>query len=132
MLALQLLRITENNPGINGPPAVAIERFPCVVGRHSTCDRRLADPEISRRHCMFSLREGRIWVEDLGSLNGTRLNGKPLAGAWLLADGDRLELGTSSFLVRLAEGPAEESVDLGAAPPDTEDPTRRNLTERRP
>ncbi len=131
MLALQLLRIAENNPRVNGPSAVAIQHFPCVVGRHSTCDHRLADPEVSRRHCTFSLRDGRIWVEDLDSLNGTWLNGEPLAGARPLADGDRLDLGTSSFTVRLAEGTAEESVDLGAAPPEGEDPTKRNLAERR-
>jgi pSer/pThr/pTyr-binding forkhead associated (FHA) protein len=122
MLALQLLRIAEN-----ATPAFTIQRFPCVVGRHSTCDRRLNDPEISRRHCTFWLREGRVWVEDLGSLNGTRLNGKPLEGTQPLAEGDLLDVGPFSFRVHLTEVVAEETVDLEAPPLDADDPTGRNL-----
>ena len=87
--------------------AVVLNRFPCVVGRHSGCDHRLHDPSVSRRHCAFSLRDGRVWVEDLGSLNGTRLNGDPLDAPHPLGDGDHLELADLAFVVRVAHGPAE-------------------------
>ncbi len=123
MLALQLLRIAENDT-----PPLVIQRFPCVVGRHSGCDRRLNDPEVSRRHCAFALREGQVWVEDLGSLNKTRLNGEILQEARPLANGDLLVVGPFSFRVRLAEAVAEETVDLGEASPDADAPTGRNLS----
>jgi pSer/pThr/pTyr-binding forkhead associated (FHA) protein len=78
-----------------------------VLGRHSACDHRLAIPHISRRHCAFSVRGGQVWVEDLGSRNGTRLNGQSVEGLQPLHDGDWLELGYLPFKVRLAGLPAE-------------------------
>ena len=86
-----------------------VTHFPCVVGRHTACDLFLGHPMVSRRHCALSLRDGRVWVEDLGSRSGTRLNGEPLAGARPLKDGDRLEVAHLPFRVRLAE-------PVGAAP----------------
>jgi pSer/pThr/pTyr-binding forkhead associated (FHA) protein len=87
--------------------AIVLSSFPCVVGRHSGCDHRLRDPSVSRRHCAFRLRNGQVWVEDLGSLNGARLNGEPLTVARPLADGDHLELADLAFRVRVSGGPAE-------------------------
>jgi pSer/pThr/pTyr-binding forkhead associated (FHA) protein len=127
MPAVYLTSLASLEPGLGLPVAVAIDRFPCVVGRHPDCDRRLDDRSVSRRHCAFSLREGRVWVEDLGSLNGTALNGKPLEGATPLAQDDRLELGHLLFAIRLAEGPTDEAVDLGGSPRGSDDPTHRKL-----
>lgn len=51
-----------------------------VVGRHSAvCDRTIDDSTLSRRHCRFSARGGRLFVEDLNSLNGTLVGGEDLA-----------------------------------------------------
>lgn len=51
-----------------------------VVGREpAVCDRPIDDVTISRRHCRFSLREGRLYIEDLNSLNGTWVDGRGLA-----------------------------------------------------
>jgi predicted component of type VI protein secretion system len=105
--------------------ALALTRFPCVLGRHSSCDHCLPDPAISRRHCAFTVCEGRVWVRDLGSLNGTQLNGQPLAGARALSDGDRLDLAHWSFRVLLAGGPAEgprSGVVVHAAAPSAPGP----------
>ncbi len=77
---------------------IAVDQLPCVVGRHSGCDRLLHHPRVSRRHCVFWLREGRAWVKDLGSSNGTHLNGEPLTEARPLAEGDRLDLAGLPFL----------------------------------
>jgi predicted component of type VI protein secretion system len=47
-----------------------------VVGRHpALCDRVIADPSVSRRHMRIGMAEGRPYVEDLNSLNGTLLDG---------------------------------------------------------
>jgi predicted component of type VI protein secretion system len=81
---------------------LALRSFPCVIGRHPECDHRLSCPLVSRRHCEFSVRGGRVWVEDLGSLHGTRLNGQPVEGLQPLHDGDRLHLACLPFEVRLS------------------------------
>jgi hypothetical protein len=82
MRAFYLVPLRTDAWGSDHPDAViAIDRFPCVVGRHPDCDRRLHNPVVSRRHCAFWLRDGRAWVKDLGSRNGTGLNGKPPTGA---------------------------------------------------
>ncbi len=77
---------------------IAVVQLPCVVGRHPGCDRRVHHPRVSRRHCAFWLRDDRAWVEDLGSRNGTRLNGEALTKASPLAEGDRLDMGGLPFL----------------------------------
>ncbi len=72
-----------------------------LVGRHSEADLRIADPEISRRHCRFAFENG-IWrVRDLKSLNGVVLNNKPIVEATLYA-GDRLRLGCVGILIEAA------------------------------
>ncbi len=104
-------------PGLDrpeGPPRTVVRRFPCVIGRQTDCQVRLADPRVSRRHCSLTLREGRVWVEDLGSSNGTRLNGQPLEEALPLDDGDLLEVAHLAFRVNLRDAPAE-SASPGAA-----------------
>src|SRR5258707_8956979 len=55
-----------------GDWGIAITQFPCVVGRHPDCPARVDHPMISRRHCSFFLGDDQVWVEDLGSRNGTR------------------------------------------------------------
>ena len=95
---------------------VALRAFPCVVGRHPECDHQVACPAISRRHCAFLVRGGRVWVEDLGSRNGTLLNEAPLTEARPVADGDRLRLARLTFHVQLREAPAAAPGERGAAP----------------
>ena len=73
-----------------------------VLGRHpSLCDRTLDDLTISRRHCRFSLREGRLLIEDLNSLNGTRVDGRDVApfSPVPVADGNTVTLGRVALMV---------------------------------
>jgi CheY-like chemotaxis protein len=69
---------------------------------------------VSRRHCALTLREGRVWVEDLRSRNGTRLNGQPLEEALPLDEEDLLELGGLVFRVGLRDAPAEAAPERNA------------------
>jgi pSer/pThr/pTyr-binding forkhead associated (FHA) protein len=84
--------------------AIVIFDFPCVVGRSPACDRRVANRWVSGRHCAFSWRHGRVWVEDLGSRHGTHLNGERLTDARPLWGGEVLRLAHLSFRVRLDVG----------------------------
>jgi predicted component of type VI protein secretion system len=119
-----LIPLWANGAGFEDPAtAVAINQFPCLVGRSHSCHRRLHSPLVSRRHCLFSLREGRVWVEDLGSRNGTALNGKSVSGPLPLDEGDRLDLAGLPFLCLSPlpdEAGAEEvDPDLSLAGPTT-------------
>jgi pSer/pThr/pTyr-binding forkhead associated (FHA) protein len=70
--------------------------FGLTLGRHSQlADRVMEDPSISRRHLRINLREGRLLLEDLNSLNGTLLDGEDLAPFEPTpgADGQTLRLG---------------------------------------
>lgn len=72
-----------------------------IVGRDVTCALRLDDEGISRRHMCLLRSEDEIFVEDLGSSNGTVLNGEPLAGTARLRDRDVLQLGSYRLVLRI-------------------------------
>ena len=77
-----------------------------VLGRSTTASVRLADREVSRKHSQID-REGDGYVlRDLGSSNGTFLNGKRILGAAKISDGDEVLIGTSKMEFRLTSGPA--------------------------
>jgi pSer/pThr/pTyr-binding forkhead associated (FHA) protein len=84
-----------------------------VIGRSEEGPGALGgDPELSRRHAALSrLRDGRLLVEDLGSTNGTWVNGTRIPAPTLLTAGDEVALGGSVLRVRSSE----EARHAGAA-----------------
>ena len=68
-----------------------------VIGRSRECDVRLADTNVSRRHAELRREESAYWIVDLGSTNGTELNGKRVERA-RLSDGDRITLGSTDVV----------------------------------
>ena len=64
-----------------------------VLGRESTCDVVIADRQVSRFHARLTPTEEGIMVEDLGSKNGTHLNGVALTSPNMLKDGDKVQVG---------------------------------------
>jgi hypothetical protein len=69
-----------------------------VVGRLPECDLVLSDPNVSRRHAEFRpTGNGRYEVADLGSTNGTRVNGVAVREPQLLHDGDGITVGGSTL-----------------------------------
>jgi pSer/pThr/pTyr-binding forkhead associated (FHA) protein len=80
------------------PPAMhAGERR--VIGRSSTCDYAVADPTVSTRHAELVRLDDGWLIRDLGSLNGTRVNGW-LANEERLRCGDTVTLGATTFVFR--------------------------------
>jgi len=65
-----------------------------VLGRSRECDVRLSDANVSRRHAEVRHEDDEFWIVDLGSTNGTELNGNRIERA-RLADGDRITLGST-------------------------------------
>lgn len=70
-----------------------------VIGRDDSCDIRVDDRKVSRRHAAFRLIDGQPWAEDLGSVNGIRLNGKKINQRAMMLDGDVVQVG--GYEVRL-------------------------------
>jgi len=75
-----------------------IDRLPAVVGRGSQADVRLPDPEVSRSHCRIEQLNGLLLIRDVGSTNGTFVNGSRVAETVLMS-GDRVSLGHTHFLI---------------------------------
>lgn len=69
-----------------------------VLGRSADCDVALAYRTVSGRHCELEQVDGYWRVRDLGSSNGTRVNGKAVSVSWLLPD-DELSLGKERFFL---------------------------------
>jgi adenylate cyclase len=82
------------------PPGV-----PVVIGREVSCDLPVVDPEVSRRHAELSADADGLRVRDLGSRNGTFVNGVQITDA-LLMSGDMLSVGGVELLVIEDEAPA--------------------------
>lgn len=78
-----------------------------IVGRSNECDITLAAAHLSRRHAKLVIKGGALYVQDLGSSNGTFVNGKAVAEA-RVKRGDELRFDTLSFGVI---GPADDELD---------------------
>lgn len=83
-----------------------------TIGRGEEVTFRLADRDVSRRHARFVRASGAVFVEDLASLTGTRVNGEKIAGRRRLREGDLVQIGDYDLAVM-----AETEVAAGAPPP---------------
>lgn len=91
----------------HGTYEIELPRGESLVGRDLTCRVRFNDASVSRRHLRVRVGADGIEAEDLGSRNGTRLNGRTMRGAARLQDGDVLEIGVPRLGVRLVDGEAD-------------------------
>ena len=73
---------------------------PLDIGRDQACDITISNRFVSGRHARIYAHQGQWVVEDLGSTNGTLLNGKPLTSFQPLAPSDRLVVGDTEFIVK--------------------------------
>lgn len=76
-----------------------------VIGRRQDCGLCIPSSEVSRRHCVLTIEDGKLLVEDLDSVNGTLVNGKRITAKQALRSGDRLVVGPIQFLVEFGPPP---------------------------
>jgi pSer/pThr/pTyr-binding forkhead associated (FHA) protein len=76
---------------------------PIIVGRSSDLDMVLVEDMVSRKHARITMQQDQIWIEDLGSTNGSFVNGEKIKRA-RLKEGDRVLIGTSILKVIAGEG----------------------------
>lgn len=123
----EALLVVERGPTPN-------QRFPlhteqATLGRSAGNDLVLADPEVSRRHIRIIRRADGYAVEDIGSTNGTFVNGQRISHLTLLQDGDTIDLGDTvrlRFIAPAAQPAAAPAFDrpteLAPAPNPWPDP----------
>lgn len=77
---------------------VALEQDQTLVGRSSDCDLWVEDGAISRRHFAIILRGKDAYIADLGSTNGTLVNGERVSAQKKLVDGDKIQISRETIL----------------------------------
>lgn len=93
---------------------VALAAARTVLGRDPSCDVVIAARLISRQHAAITRTGSGYTLHDLGSRNGTTVNGEPVVAAHKLHDGDRIELGGVGYLT-FADGDATNTRPMPAA-----------------
>ena len=82
-----------------------------IIGRQDDCQLRIKSSQVSRKHCELFEKKGLLLVKDLGSSNGTLVNGKKVQGQRVLEPGDELTIGPVQLRV------AKLGADHGAPRP---------------
>jgi pSer/pThr/pTyr-binding forkhead associated (FHA) protein len=97
-LSLQVL-----NAGKATGQAIPINVANFLIGRDPKCSLRPASAMISKQHCALIIKDGKVYLKDFNSTNGTFLNDQPVKGAVVLKHDDILKVGPLTFKV-LIEG----------------------------
>lgn len=97
-------------------PSKGQEHSPDVVGTvgREGCDVNIEDTEVSRRHAAIRREGDAVVVEDLGSTNGTFVNGERISGAHSLGEGDEVRFGATIWRLQVRSGqtvPGRQVVD---------------------
>ncbi len=90
---------------LDGSPAIDVAKDMTLVGRKEDCDVRLDHKSISKVHCVLVKTDGLLLLRDLGSTNGTRVNGTRVRRAALLPN-DKISF--ANFHYRIHLGPMAE------------------------
>jgi pSer/pThr/pTyr-binding forkhead associated (FHA) protein len=118
--------------GRSASQAIPLKDAITVAGRQEDCQLRISSSQVSRRHCQFFEQKGYLIVKDLGSSNGTLVNGKKISGQRVLEHNDVVNIGPIEFRVEKLQqqeapkkpGPGDTAVpatsDEGAIPFDDE------------
>jgi hypothetical protein len=87
-----------------------------IIGRGPECYLRVDEPMVSRRHARLRVTPNAVILEDLGSRNGSRVNGINANGTVELKSGDILGVGTQQFTLEREDDPAPHRPTVNIAP----------------
>lgn len=105
-----------------------------VIGRRHSCDLRIPLVSVSKKHCQLNSDDGVLKIRDLGSRNGTILNGKRIDNAAVQA-GDSIKIGPLTFVLQVNGQPdkfaqfSPPAEDLSAQDTAMDDEQLDNFTE---
>jgi pSer/pThr/pTyr-binding forkhead associated (FHA) protein len=100
-----ILKVTRGSK-VGAKIAVKKEEF--LIGRSPECHLCAASTSISRKHCAITRDGTSVKIKDLGSRNGTLVNGHKIEGEVELNSGDEISIGSLGFLVTMTSGLANE------------------------
>ena len=90
--------------GAKSGAKIAVKKAEFIIGRSQGCHLCAGSTAISRHHCAILRQEGRVAIKDLGSRNGTLVNGVKIAGETELTSGDEITVGPLKFLIAISTG----------------------------
>jgi pSer/pThr/pTyr-binding forkhead associated (FHA) protein len=82
-------------------PAVAFRGAKMVIGRDPSCDKVIDLPMVSGRHALLARRDNQVLIKDLGSSNGTFVNGQRINGEIAVNNGDLIGLGSHTLVLAI-------------------------------
>jgi predicted component of type VI protein secretion system len=109
---------------LDGGAPVEVVKDLTLVGRKEECDLRLDHKSVSKMHCVIVKTDGLLLLRDLGSTNGTRVNGQRVRRAALMPN-DELTIAGFKFRIHFGQGAAE----LGGKADPHEHTQRMNADE---
>jgi pSer/pThr/pTyr-binding forkhead associated (FHA) protein len=83
---------------------IAVKKDEFLIGRSPECHLCAGSTSISRKHCAITRNGTKVTIKDLGSRNGTVVNGKKTEGEVELQSGDEIAIGSLEFLVTITAG----------------------------
>jgi pSer/pThr/pTyr-binding forkhead associated (FHA) protein len=115
---------------VYGKPRNTVKTLPvgdCLIGRGDECQVRTNSPLVSRQHCLVHVTKDNAILRDLGSTNGTLVNGKRVLSERVLVPGDLLQIGPvvfefSDLSTEAIESTSETKHDSGPKHPTGELP----------
>lgn len=107
------------------PKSFSLPSSVTVIGRRHNCDLCIPVMSVSKRHCQLNHDNGVLKIRDLGSRNGTHINGKRIDEA-VIKSGDSLKIGPLEFVLQI-NGQPEQVVSSTSATADL--PGKDRLTE---
>ena len=115
MVASPARLVVRHGPKPNQEHALVLNTN--IIGREPINDVVFADAEVSRRHARIILQNGHYYIEDLGSTNGTFVNGRRIHAITKLGNGDIVDLGESVRVTFVQEQGDETAHAPVMAPP---------------
>lgn len=100
-----ILKVTK---GSKVGAKIAVKKDEFLIGRSPECHLCAGSTSISRRHCAIRRDGTKITIEDLGSRNGTLVNGEKITGEVELNSGDEIGIGSLGFIITISTGIANE------------------------
>lgn len=95
------------------PKDIELTAEPLSIGRSREADIPLLDDKVSRVHCGIRLSDGKFYLKDLKSRNGTYVNGERVEDTAEIKAGDRIQIGSTVFVMENASNQEEAAQAMG-------------------